>query len=432
MFVSLARCCGRGTRRRSGSGCMPTESTPVTLRTAIFVDFDNMFLGLNGMDAEAAETFATNPGRLLSWLAEGEGEDGPFRRRFLLKACYLNPETFRRYRGFFVSAGFRVVDCPSLTQRGKSAADIHLVLDVVDALAHATRFDEFIVCSADADFTPLMTRLRANDRRTVRVAAGPAAPAYQSVCDEAITPIELAEALTGGAAAAAAAPRHGAGTVAPSIEPPVVLTAEDSRRAAKAVRAALNAAKGVMPGASAALAAQRAVPTIAAARWGGQGFTDFVGRELPGLVMVKTEQGGMLVDPSKRSPENLLAGKPGDDLPAQVSRVTKVPGLSREQYGALFEALAVLSKEPPALNRIGVEPRDRIADAGLAVPRQAASFVVQGLIYAGADPREGDRDALDFATRGRDNVLVLCDRAGLEMDAKRKKQLNEWLLGGLP
>src|SRR3954462_12066147 len=167
---------------------MPTQSSPVTLRTAIFVDFDNMFLGLNGMDSDAAEAFATNPGRLLSWLAEGESEDGPFRRRFLLKACYLNPETFRRYRGFFVSAGFRVVDCPSLTQRGKSAADIHLVLDVVDALAHATRFDEFILCSADADFTPLMTRLRANDRRTVMVAAGGGAARRPAPCAEGVRP----------------------------------------------------------------------------------------------------------------------------------------------------------------------------------------------------------------------------------------------------
>src|SRR5439155_9088181 len=140
----------------------------------------------------------------------------------------------------------------------------HLVLDVVDALAHATRFDEFIVCSADADFTPLMTRLRANDRRTVMVAAGPAAPAYQSVCDEAITPIELAEALTGGAGAAVAA--DGAGTAGPAIQPPLALTADDSRRAANAVRAALDAVNGVMPGASAAWAAQRVVPTIAAAR----------------------------------------------------------------------------------------------------------------------------------------------------------------------
>src|SRR6516162_1288046 len=119
------------------------NNSPRTVRTAIFVDFDNMFGGLTAIDSTAAESFATDPARLLAWLEFGDDLEGRFRRRFLLKACYLNPDVFRRYRSFFVSAGFRVIDCPSLTQKGKSAADIHLVLDVVDALEHKTRFEEF-------------------------------------------------------------------------------------------------------------------------------------------------------------------------------------------------------------------------------------------------------------------------------------------------
>jgi hypothetical protein len=174
---------------------MPAVLEQRTVRTAIFVDFDNMFGGLTAMDPAAAESFATDPGRLLAWLEYGEDLDGPFRRRFLMKACYLNPDVFRRYRSFFVSAGFRAIDCPSLTQKGKSAADIHLVLDVVDTLEHKTRFEEFIICSSDADFTPLMVKLRAHDRRTVMVAAGPAAAAYQSVCDETVTSIHIVEAF---------------------------------------------------------------------------------------------------------------------------------------------------------------------------------------------------------------------------------------------
>lgn len=96
-----------------------------TIRSAVYVDFDNMFSGLKKMDAAAAEAFGTDPSRLLARLEIGEDIDGPFRRRFLQKACYLNPDVFRQYRSFFASAGFRVVDCPSLTQQGKSAADIH-------------------------------------------------------------------------------------------------------------------------------------------------------------------------------------------------------------------------------------------------------------------------------------------------------------------
>jgi hypothetical protein len=419
-----------------GSGGMDGVSVVTTLRSAIFVDFDNMYLGLRGMDVAAAEAFATNPGRLLTSLEQGEGDIGVFRRRFLLKACYLNPEAFRRFRGFFVSAGFRVVDCPSLTQQGKSAADINLVLDVVDALAHQTRFDEFIICSADADFTPLMTRLRAHDRRTVMVAAGPAAPAYQSVCDQTVTPIQLAEAFTSRVAVSSAPAVGGPGPtdLADAVRSRVPLTLEDLRHAAKAVRDALDVADGVMPGAGAASAARRAVPHIAAERWGGLGFSDFVERQLPELVMLRTEEGGFLLDPAKQSAADVLADRTTapDDLPAQVSRVTKVPRLSSEQYRALFESLAVLSRQPPALNRIGVEIRESTAAAGDGVPRQAANFVVQGLIYAGADPRNGERDAWEFATKWRDNVLVLCERAGMELDADGKTQIDAWLLGAIP
>lgn len=415
---------------------MDGVSVPTVLRSAIFVDFDNMYLGLKGMDASAAEGFATNPGRLLTWLEHGEGEIGKFRRRFLLKACYLNPEAFRRFRGFFVSAGFRVVDCPSLTQQGKSAADINLVLDVVDALAHQTRFDEFIICSADADFTPLMTRLRAHDRRTVMVAAGPAAPAYQSVCDQTVSPIHLAEAFTNPVAVAVASTEAGTGQadLAEAAGAHAPLTLEDFGRAADVVRDALDSANGVMPGASAASAAQRRVPNIAGKRWGGLGFSDFVERHLPEFVMLRTDEGGILVDPAKRSAADVIAERTTapDDLPAQVSRVTKVPRLSSEQYRALFESLAVLSRQPPALNRIGVEIREQTAAAGEGVPRQATNFVVQGLIYAGADPRNGERDAWEFATKWRDNVLVLCDRAGLEFDADARMQIDAWLLGALP
>lgn len=255
---------------------------PRRIRTAIFVDFDNMFSGLTAMDAAAAEAFATDPGRLLSWLEHGEDFDGPFRRRFLLKACYLNPDAFRKYRGFFVGAGFRVIDCPSLTQRGKSAADIHLVLDVVDAIEHNTPFDEFIVCSSDADFTPLMVRLRGHDRRTVMVAAGPAAPAYQSVCDETFTPIQMVEAFTKQEPATLIAERPDVDGVGradlPRVEQPRegesvgtsrrLLSDEAANAASAAVREAIGEAGGALPGASAAAVARRYVPYIAQAGWG--------------------------------------------------------------------------------------------------------------------------------------------------------------------
>ena len=100
---------------------MPTATVR---RTALFVDFDNVYIGLRRLDEQAAELFARDPGRLVAWLENGvDKDDGPFRRRFLVRVCYLNPGPFSEFRAFYTSAGFRVVDTPSLTQQGKSAAD---------------------------------------------------------------------------------------------------------------------------------------------------------------------------------------------------------------------------------------------------------------------------------------------------------------------
>ncbi len=169
---------------------------PRRLRCALFVDFDNVYLGLQRLDRKAAEAFATDPGHWLAELGTGTDQDGPFARRFLVLACYLNPAAFSQYRPYFTRAGFQVVDCPSLTQQGKSSADINLVLDAVDALAASTRYEEFVIVSADADFTPLAQRCRAADRRVSIITASPAASAYRAVADTVVGADAFVELVT--------------------------------------------------------------------------------------------------------------------------------------------------------------------------------------------------------------------------------------------
>ncbi len=159
-------------------------------RTALFVDFDNIYIGLNNLDSQAAESFVSNPADWLRWIENGmpaaldccqEAPGG--RRSVLIRNCYLNPRTFYRFRPYFTRAAFTVVDCPPLTEKGKTSSDIRMVMDVLDTLRHETRFDEFILLSGDADFTPVLQRLRAHDRRTTVLAVGPASEAYKSACD---------------------------------------------------------------------------------------------------------------------------------------------------------------------------------------------------------------------------------------------------------
>lgn len=159
--------------------------SPTHVRTALFIDFDNIYLGLQREDPAAADQFATDPSRWLLWLQDRLPlQDGDGRtRKILFRRCYLNPSQFGRFRPYFTRAAFEVVDCPPLTSGGKTSADIHMVMDILDTLGHPTRFDEFILLSGDADFTPVLLRLSKHDRRSAILAIGPASVAYKAACD---------------------------------------------------------------------------------------------------------------------------------------------------------------------------------------------------------------------------------------------------------
>ncbi|MEM8932551.1 MAG: NYN domain-containing protein, partial [Acidobacteriota bacterium] len=83
---------------------------PQRIRTALFVDFDNIFISLQRHQPDAAQLFARGPDRWLKWLEN----DGPMAypelgdsvgRRVLVRRCYINPKTFSQFRSFFIRAG---------------------------------------------------------------------------------------------------------------------------------------------------------------------------------------------------------------------------------------------------------------------------------------------------------------------------------------
>ena len=162
---------------------------PRKVKAALFIDFDNIYSGLRKIHStKAADEFAYNPTRWLAWFEQGmpsrdtEGESVLNRRALLLRLCYLNPDLFGKYRAYFTRSAFKVVDCPTLTQQNKNSTDIHMVMDILDALKYR-HFEEFIILSGDSDFTPVLLRLRLFDRRTAILTPGPAAQSYKAASD---------------------------------------------------------------------------------------------------------------------------------------------------------------------------------------------------------------------------------------------------------
>jgi hypothetical protein len=157
------------------------------MKSALFVDFDNVYSGLRRLDQETADQFARNPTIWMNWLIKSLEMPEPAapgaKRRVLVRRCYLNPQAYQRFRPSFNLAGFEIIDCPALTSEGKTSTDINMVLDIVDLLQHETHYDEFIVFSADADFTPVLRKLRRWDRRTTVLAIGFPSAAYRASAD---------------------------------------------------------------------------------------------------------------------------------------------------------------------------------------------------------------------------------------------------------
>lgn len=430
------------------------------LRAALFVDFDNVYLGLKRLDPAAAEAFATEPGRWLGRLGDDTDETGTFRRRFLVRACYLNPSAFSKYRPNFTRAGFQVVDCPSLTQQGKSSADINLVLDAVDALAARTRYDEFVIVSADADFTPLALRCRADDRRVTIITASPAAAAYRAVADAVVTADGLAELVGAGddepgAAGAAtlvvgpATPDPIAAVPAPRAEPAPAKAPKAPRRAtapaaapgpaerarAAVLRFVLGADRPVPLGA-AAQAAIAVDPTLAGS-WSGAGsFSAWLGQVLPELGS-SNRAPGYVWDP-ERFGEADLPGAVEDKDPSQLQRqvvaVTDVPGLSATSYGTLLRRLADdLAQHPFDRATTSRRVRDACQAAGAKIGRSTVSFVLNGVLFAGLDLVGDDAttDLTALATAWADNVVGLCRGARMELTAADEAAIRAWVSGGL-
>jgi len=135
------------------------------IKSALFLDFDNIYGGLHALDYEQANAMANEPWLWLERILKRASSDR--KRDVLVKRAYLNPagrvvnrdgsrQYFSSIRPQLTRSGFEIIDCPSLTSTGKNAADIRIVMDVLEYLSRSSGYEEFIIASSDADFTPLL------------------------------------------------------------------------------------------------------------------------------------------------------------------------------------------------------------------------------------------------------------------------------------
>ena len=276
------------------------------MKSALFVDFDNIYSGLRRLDLDTADRFAREPMEWVSWMVNAlalpeHAGSGP-RRRILVRRCYLNPQAYQRFRPHFNLAGFEIIDCPALTSGGKTSTDIHMVLDIIDLLQHEAHYDEFILLSADADFTPVLRKLRRWDRRTTVLAIGFPSAAYRASADLVIDQDEFLRGALREVRAEEAAPRAPAASVASAAPLACPAGATAQRALVELVRAALAGAAAPVPLASLAAQALERIAGLDASSWCGHGsFGALLRASDIRPLAISTQHGGVVLDPARHA-----------------------------------------------------------------------------------------------------------------------------------
>ena len=121
---------------------------------AVFVDFENLAIG-----AQVTESGRFQMELVLKRLLE--------KGRIVYKRAYCD---WSRYKGAvreFHAHGIGLVDIPQSRMSGKNSADIHMVVDALDLCYSKDHIDTFALLSGDSDFSPLVNKLKENDKRVI-------------------------------------------------------------------------------------------------------------------------------------------------------------------------------------------------------------------------------------------------------------------------
>jgi uncharacterized LabA/DUF88 family protein len=137
-----------------GTGPILPARASVEQRLSLFIDFENIALGVR--DAQYKK-FDIN--LVLQRLIE--------KGRIVFKKAYADWTRYSEYKREFHEAAIELVDIPQRGYTGKNSADIRMVVDAMDLVASKGHITTFVICSGDSDFSPLVSKLKENDKAVI-------------------------------------------------------------------------------------------------------------------------------------------------------------------------------------------------------------------------------------------------------------------------
>ncbi|MGH8608792.1 MAG: NYN domain-containing protein [Gammaproteobacteria bacterium] len=129
---------------------------PETKNMALFCDFENIALGVR--EAQYAEFDIS---KVLERLLVKGG--------IVVKKAYCDWDRYKEFKGTMHQASFELIEIPHARQSGKNSADIRMVVDALDLCYTKEHVDTFVIISGDSDFSPLVSKLRENNKIVIGV-----------------------------------------------------------------------------------------------------------------------------------------------------------------------------------------------------------------------------------------------------------------------
>jgi len=129
---------------------------PKTRNMAVFCDFENVALGVRDAKYSAFDIKKVLERLLL-------------KGNIVVKKAYCDWDRYKEFKAAMHEAAFELIEIPHVRQSGKNSADIRMVVDALDLCYTKSHVDAFVVVSGDSDFSPLVSKLRENNKLVVGV-----------------------------------------------------------------------------------------------------------------------------------------------------------------------------------------------------------------------------------------------------------------------
>ena len=133
---------------------MNARTTDATM--AVFLDLENIALG-----ARDANYPSFDIDKVLERLL--------LKGHIVVKKAYCDFDRYKDFKRGLHEAAFELIEIPHVRQSGKNSADIRMVVDALDLCYTKAHVGTFVIISGDSDFSPLVSKLRENDKTVIGI-----------------------------------------------------------------------------------------------------------------------------------------------------------------------------------------------------------------------------------------------------------------------